>query len=206
MSKDALLDEPFVSRETMERLEIYAGLLSKWNPAINLVAPSTISDLWTRHFLDSIQVYEQGGVHVGKWCDLGTGGGFPGLITAIVAQEHDPDRRTICIESDVRKATFLRTVIRETGINVSVIAQRIEQVSPQGAEVVSARALAPLDRLLGFAQPHLSTGGICIFLKGENYQSEVNEALENWQFDLDTYPSKTNPNAVVMRIGDLKRA
>lgn len=195
-----------VSRETFERLKVYAALLEKWNPAINLVAPSTLSSLWVRHFQDSAQIFHLAKPKVGMWCDMGTGGGFPGLIVAIMAHESDPDRRTICIESDLRKATFLRTVVRETGINATILSQRIEAVTPLGADVVSARALAPLTDLLTYADRHLMPGGTGIFLKGENYRTEVEEALENWRFELDTYPSKTNPNAVVLKIGDLRRA
>ncbi|MDE9450158.1 16S rRNA (guanine(527)-N(7))-methyltransferase RsmG [Aliiroseovarius sp. Z3] len=205
MGQDALagLD---VSRETMERLNIYAKLLEKWNPAINLVSPSTLSSLWTRHFLDSAQIFRLSQPKVATWCDMGTGGGFPGLIVAILAQEFDPGRNTICIESDLRKATFLRTVVRETGINADIISKRIEAVTPLGADVVSARALTSLTSLLDLADLHLKAGGTAIYLKGENYRAEVEEALEKWQFELDTYPSKTNPNAVVLEIGDLRRA
>ena len=195
-----------VSRETTERLNIYAALLEKWNPAINLVSPSTLSSLWTRHFQDSAQIFRLSQPSVATWCDMGTGGGFPGLIVAILAQEADPDRNTICIESDLRKATFLRTVVRETGANATIISKRIEAVAPLEADVVSARALASLTNLLGFADQHLKAGGIAIFLKGENYSAEVEEALEKWRFELDTYPSNTNPNAVVLKIGDLRRA
>lgn len=195
-----------VSRETMDRLKTYAALLEKWNPAINLVAPSTLSSLWTRHFQDSAQIFDLSPKEVGKWCDMGAGGGFPGLIVAILAHERDPDRNTICIESDMRKATFLRTVVRETGVKASIISERIEAVAPSGADVVSARALASLAELLGYADRHLKPGGVGVFLKGENYRAEVEEALEKWQFELDTYPSKTNPNAVVLKIGDLERA
>ncbi|MCI2394673.1 16S rRNA (guanine(527)-N(7))-methyltransferase RsmG [Aliiroseovarius sediminis] len=201
-----LLADYDVSRETMERLERYAQLLKKWNPAINLVAPSTIDALWSRHFLDSIQIFSLAPEKVTKWCDMGTGGGFPGLIIAILAKESDPERQTVCIESDLRKATFLRTVARETGVNAMILSKRIEGAEPQEADIVSARALAPLKDLLGYADRHLSPQGHCIFLKGENYRSEVEEALETWQFALDTYPSKTNPDAVVLKIGDLRRA
>lgn len=206
MTDSSLLAGYDVSRETMERLEIYASLLRKWNPAINLVAPSTLENLWSRHFLDSIQISTIADQSVQKWCDMGTGGGFPGLILAILAHESNPNRHITCIESDVRKATFLRTVARETGVSATVLSKRIEEVAPQAAEIVSARALAPLGSLLGYADRHLGSHGQCIFLKGENYRAEVEEALENWQFDLDTYPSKTNPDAVVLKIGDLKRA
>ncbi|GKY86453.1 16S rRNA (guanine(527)-N(7))-methyltransferase RsmG [Sinisalibacter aestuarii] len=194
-----------VSRETTDRLEIYAALLEKWNPAINLVAKSTISALWTRHFLDSAQVFELGAPGARLWADIGTGGGFPGLIVAILAQELRPGLKVICIESDQRKATFLRTVVRETGISAEVIAKRIEEVEPLGADVISARALAPLPDLLRFAGRHLRDGGEAIFLKGAGYRGEVSESLETWSFRMDTYPSKTDPDATILTIGDIHR-
>jgi len=206
MSAEAFFATIDVSRETKERLQIYADLLKKWNSAINLVAPSTLEGLWHRHFLDSAQIHKIAPQVLGHWCDLGSGGGFPGAVSAILALEHDPDRKTTCIESDQRKATFLRTVARETGANIVVLSERIEGALPQGADIVSARALAPLSKLLGYSKRHLSNDGTCLFLKGANYHPEVKEALENWQFALDTYPSKTNPDAVILKIGDLTRA
>lgn len=197
---------PDVSRETKERLDIYAALLRKWNPVINLVATSTLDTLWERHFLDSSQLWEKAPEKLTTWCDIGTGGGFPGLILSILAKEKDPDRQTICIESDLRKATFLRTVIRETDLKARVVSARIESAPPQSADIISCRALAPLNKLMGYAKRHLSPSGQCLFLKGENYQVEIQEALETWRFEYDTYPSKTNPDAVILKIGDLDRA
>lgn len=194
-----------VSRETLARLDGYAGLLTKWNPAINLVAPSTLGQLWTRHFLDSAQVLEI--APEGRtWVDIGTGGGFPGLIVAILAAEKRPDLRVTCIESDLRKATFLRTVARETGVKADVISKRIEQVDPLGADILSARALASLAQLLSYAERHLSPNGRALFLKGANHAAEVQEALEKWTFQADTYPSKTSSEAVILSLGDIRRA
>lgn len=194
-----------VSRETLARLDAYAALLAKWNPAINLVAPSTLGQLWTRHFLDSAQVLEIA-PDGQSWVDIGTGGGFPGLIVAILAAEKRPDLRVTCIESDLRKATFLRTVARETGVEVEVISKRIEQVEPLGADILSARALASLTQLLAFAERHLSPDGRALFLKGANHATEVKEALEMWSFRADTYPSKTSSEAVILSLGDIHRA
>lgn len=194
-----------VSRETLERLEIYASLLKKWNPAINLVSPSTVNGLWTRHFLDSAQVLSAAPSTQGGWCDVGTGGGFPGIVVALMAKELAPDMSVTCIESDVRKATFLRTVLRETGVDATVISERIEKAIPQEASVFSARALAPLSKLLSFAERHLSPSGTCLFQKGATYQNEIEEALESWRFELDKIPSVTNPDAVILKIGAIER-
>ena len=188
-----------VSRETFEMLEAYEKLLLAWNPKINLVAPSTLDELWVRHFLDSAQLVEIASV-VDAWVDLGSGGGFPGAIVAILT-----GGKTVLIESDQRKAAFLRTVARET-CGFKVISKRIEDVPPQNADVVSARALAPLSVLLGYVQPHLKDGGSAVLLKGKKAKDEIREALEHWRFDCETYPSKTDPEAVVLKIGDIQSA
>lgn len=194
-----------VSRETRERLEIYAALLKKWNPAINLVSKASLADLWTRHFLDSAQVLEIAPVNTHRWADLGAGAGFPGLIVAILAQESRPDLHVTCVESDLRKATFLRTVVREAGISADIISKRIESVPPLQADIVSARALAPLPVLLGFAERHLRPGGEAILLKGAGFRAEVTDSLETWSFRMDTYPSKTDPEAIILKLGDIQR-
>jgi len=194
-----------VSRETRERLETYAELLKKWNPKINLVSASTLPDLWTRHFRDSAQILSLAPLDARIWADLGAGGGFPGLVVAIIGHETRPDLEMTCVESDQRKATFLRTVIRETGVSARVVVDRIEKAAPIGADVVSARALAPLGRLLDYAERHLSADGVALFPKGAGFQKEVADALERWSFDLDTYPSATDPDATVLKIGELRR-
>ncbi|UYV37316.1 16S rRNA (guanine(527)-N(7))-methyltransferase RsmG [Rhodobacteraceae bacterium D3-12] len=194
-----------VSRETFERLELYAALLAKWNPRINLVAKSTIPDLWTRHIVDSLQVFRVFDGTATHWADLGSGGGFPGLVIAIAAAETGNPASTTLVESDQRKATFLRTVIRETGIKAEVIAERIEAVSPLNADVISARALADLGKLMGYAAPHLALGGVCLFQKGKNWKSEVQTAREAWQFSYDALTSTTESDAVVLKIKGLSR-
>lgn len=194
-----------VSRETLERLKAYEALLKKWNPAINLVSKATLEDAWTRHFVDSAQIFDITPDQTGHWVDIGSGGGFPGLVVAIMAKEARPDMRTTLIESDLRKATFLRTVIRETGIRAEVIAERIEKVLPQQADVLSARALAPLNQLLAFAEQHLSPKGLTVFPKGKTAVDEINASLETWQFDLQKLDSQTDPEAVILKIRNIRR-
>ena len=159
-----------VSRETFERLEHFAALLTRWNPRINLVAKSTLSGVWTRHIQDSLQVLRAVSDPVDHWADLGSGGGFPGLVVALAAPEHGSIGRVTLVDSDQRKATFLRTVLRETGVDASVIAGRIEQIEPLEADILSARALADLTVLLGFAERHLHPDGRCLFQKGKNLE------------------------------------
>ena len=136
-----------VSRETFARLETYVGLIQKWNPRINLVSRNSLDDLWIRHIEDSLQVARAIPMP-DRWVDLGSGGGLPGLVAAILAAEESPDTRFTLIESDQRKSVFLRTVARECDLNVQVISDRIEKAKPQKADVLSARALADLTTLL----------------------------------------------------------
>ena len=195
--------ETGVSRETLSDLEAYADLLRRWNKTINLVSPSSLEHLWSRHFQDSAQLLELV-EPVGRWVDLGSGGGFPGLVIAVLAKELG-DLEVILVESDQRKAAFLRTVIRDLKLNARVVVSRIEDVAPLDADVLSARALAPLDTLLGFAFRHLKPSGIALFPKGEKADEEVAEALEHWKFDCEKHPSQTDENATILRIGEITR-
>jgi 16S rRNA (guanine527-N7)-methyltransferase len=193
-----------VSRETIELLKEYEALVKKWNPRINLVSKSNLENLWDRHIVDSLQVVRCADLPV-RWVDLGSGGGFPGLVAAIVAKEENPDCHVTLVESDQRKGAFLRTVIRECGLSASVISQRIEKVEPLSAQVLSARALADLSLLLEFAEQHLGAGGICLFPKGATWKKEVESAREKWSFDVDPITSFTNPEAVILKVRGVAR-
>lgn len=203
MSDDWLRER--VSRETIEKLEAYVALLRKWNPAINLVARSTLDAAWDRHICDSAQVFfllEDQPVH---WLDIGSGGGFPGMVCAILAAELSPHTEFTFVESDKRKCTFLQTVARASGADVRVVSERIEELEPQKADFVTARALAPLPVLLGFADRHLQAGGRALFLKGESYAQEIQAALETRRFTYQEYTSKTDENAVILMIEEIER-
>ncbi|WP_372571538.1 16S rRNA (guanine(527)-N(7))-methyltransferase RsmG [Ruegeria jejuensis] len=188
-----------VSRETIERLTIYADLVRKWNPKINLVSKPSLETLWTRHFVDSLQV-AQIATPNGHWVDIGSGGGFPGLVVAIAAMEIEADLRFTLIESDQRKCAFLRTVLRETGCEAKVLAKRIESVDPQQADIVSARALADLETLFSFCDRHLKPEGVALFPKGVSWKKEVDNAAKQWNFTADAITSLTEPNAVILKI------
>ena len=194
-----------VSRETLQRLEIYSDLLIRWNKRINLVAPQSIEQLWGRHFLDSAQIFGMIPVNTRLCADFGSGGGFPGLVAAILGAELTPHTSFSMVEADQRKSVFLKTVVRETGIKASVFAGRIEELPKLNADVITARALAPLSKLLAYAEVHGQASTRCIFLKGERHRREIDEALENWSFDCKTYPSKTDADAVILVVGDIKR-
>ncbi|WP_172297850.1 16S rRNA (guanine(527)-N(7))-methyltransferase RsmG [Pseudoruegeria sp. HB172150] len=195
-----------VSRETLERLETYDSLIRKWNKAINLVANSTLDDLWNRHFLDSAAAFSAVPTPSGRWVDLGSGGGFPGAVVAIMAAEVAPDLSVTCIEADIRKASFLRTLSVETGVPINVLSRRIEQAPPQNAQYLSARALAPLTQLLAHAEQHLDPTGTAIFLKGESWRQEVETALETYRFSVENIPSPTQHGAAILVIGGISRA
>lgn len=188
-----------VSRETEDQLRRFEGLVRKWNPAINLVSKASLDDLWARHILDSAQLYGLVRPH-GHWLDLGSGGGFPGLVIAILAQGAGDNLRLTLVESDQRKATFLREVTRELSLPVTVRTDRIEHCPPQSADILSARALAPLATLLGYAARHLAENGAAIFPKGASWQQEVEAAHKDWHFDLHTTSSATDPDGAVLTV------
>lgn len=198
MTQDFLPEGFNVSRETMERLSHYVALMQKWNQAINLVSKSTIPQIWQRHIADSLQLtgYLQSDQSV--WADLGSGGGLPGLVIAIVAKESHPNLRFHLVEIDQRKSVFLRQVAHDLNLNVHVHTSKIEETAPLQADVLSARALAPLSILCAFAQRHLGLGGICIFPKGAQSDSEITEARKFWSFSLEQATSKTEPQAKLL--------
>lgn len=195
---------PDVSRETLADLEHFAALVEKWTARINLISRATVADVWERHILDSTQLYSL--VHTsGHWVDLGSGGGFPGIVVAILARGQGADQRFTLVESDTRKSTFLRTAIRELNLDATVLAQRIEEVPPLNADILSARALADLSTLLGFADRHLAPGGTALFPKGAAHEKELDDARTQWSYSCETIKSSTNPEAAVLKIKDIAR-
>lgn len=196
---------PNVSRETLQRMQIYSDLLVKWNPRINLVAKSTIEDAQKRHFEDSAQLYALAPHPRDHWVDLGSGGGFPGLVIGIMATEGNSPKRVTLVESDARKCAFLRTVVRETGALVTVINDRIEAVPPLEANILSARALADLSTLLGFAERHLLGDGIGLFQKGSTWKKELERAQQTWKFEHEIAKSTTDEGPVILSIAGVAR-
>jgi 16S rRNA (guanine527-N7)-methyltransferase len=196
-----------VSRETSEKLEHFAALFQKWAKSINLVAPSTLSDFWQRHIADSAQIFE---LFPGpkRWVDLGSGGGFPGIITAIFLAELG-DGWVHLVESNNKKAAFLRVALTETGARGSVHAIRIEEaitIIPE-CDAISARALADLPQLLDYCMPWMMAdrNPHAFFHKGRDYQQEVDKAVGRFQFDLVKHGSVVEPDSVVLEIANLSR-
>ena len=195
-----------VSRETSERLSIYLNLLHRWNKKINLVAPATLQAASHRHFADSLQVIRHIPVGATRWIDLGSGGGFPGLVIAIDAAIRLPDLSVTLVEADQRKSVFLRTVLRETGVKAQVISDRIENVPPSPHDVVSARALAPLAQLLHLSAAFRGTDTTCLFLKGRKYEEELAAAAEDWHFAHRAVQSQTDPESALLILKDISHA
>lgn len=195
-----------VSRETLAWLEIYAALLVKWQARINLVGPATLPDLWRRHFLDSAQLLPLLPRGDGVLVDLGSGAGFPGLVLALMT-----GWKVHLIDSDQRKCAFLRQVALETAIlsRVTVHAARFDAVAPFRADVVTARACAPLDALLGHALPFLDESGgesgRCLFLKGGRVEEELTAAEANWNMQVTRRPSASDPAGSILIIDHLQR-
>ncbi|MFK7939591.1 MAG: 16S rRNA (guanine(527)-N(7))-methyltransferase RsmG [Roseovarius sp.] len=194
-----------VSRETFDRLQIYVDLLGKWNAKINLVSKSTLKDVWTRHILDSAQLLKLAPDHSKTWADLGSGGGFPGLVIAIMAIETNSPKKVLLVESDQRKAAFLRTIIRETDAPAEVLTDRIEDIAPLNADVISARALADLSTLLEFAERHMAKTGTALFLKGVQWEKELLSAQSEWNFEYRVDNSLTENGPVILGITGVSR-
>ena len=238
-----------VSRETLGRFETYAALLKRWQKTINLVAPSTLDDIWHRHFADSAQLWDIGrtspspregrgegrgegqplapepvaaphpdplpipragewGEGTQHWTDFGSGAGFPGLVLAILGAETGATRHTL-IESDSRKAAFLREVARETGVAVDILCARIESpetVAKVGrVDCVTARALAPLSRLVPLLAPYFASPTVGLFLKGREVAAEIEETARTWEFASRSVASVTDKSGSILVVHALRQ-
>ncbi|WP_239020279.1 16S rRNA (guanine(527)-N(7))-methyltransferase RsmG [Novacetimonas pomaceti] len=188
-----------VSRETRDRLVSYADLLTRWNARINLVSPRDLVHLWSRHIADSLQLASR--IPSGaRLVDMGSGGGFPGLVIAMAT-----DAQVTLIESDQRKAAFLREASRVAGVRTHVIATRIEAADVAPVDVVTARALAPLPQLLQWGVRFLNSEGICLFLKGKNADEELKAANADWRMAVTRIPSRTDADGVILELSDIRR-
>lgn len=176
------------------------GLIEKWQKKINLVGKSTLEDIWRRHVLDSAQIASHIQSSKEKIADIGSGAGFPGIVVGLVTGRH-----VHLIESDQRKCAFLFEAARVTEAPVTIINRRIESVTDIKFDVVMARALAPLDRLIGLAEGVLEPDGCCFFFKGQGVNDELTEALKHWKIIVARIPSVTDQNAVVLKLEKIAR-
>lgn len=198
--KHPQLTLPNVSRETEERLLAYADAIRRWNPTINLISRTDLPDLWRRHILDSLQLLPLLPAEAANAIDLGSGGGLPAIVLAIASGIHFD-----LVESDSRKAAFLREAIRLTAAPATVRNVRIEAAAIPPAKLVTARALAPLPRLLEISSRFLATGGVFLFPKGRNAAAELTEAQAQWHMEVECFTSAIDPSATVLRLSNVAR-
>ncbi|MBC8716371.1 16S rRNA (guanine(527)-N(7))-methyltransferase RsmG [Ochrobactrum sp. Marseille-Q0166] len=196
---------PGVSRETTERLIAFEELFRKWSSAINLASPSTLADLWSRHILDSAQIFPLA-PEAKRWLDLGSGGGFPGIVTACSLKDI-PGASIDLVESAGKKAAFLRTAAGHLAVPARIHSARIEAMWDKidVPDVVTARALASLNDLFNLAEPWLTTGSKALFQKGRDYQREIDESRVGWRFDLVQHESAIDKASVILEISNLRR-
>jgi 16S rRNA (guanine527-N7)-methyltransferase len=189
-----------VSRETLARLEAYAALLVRWSERINLIGRETVANLWRRHILDSAQLQPFIPTDARSLIDLGSGAGLPGLVLAILGVPG-----VELVEADSRKCAFLREAARVTEAHVTIRGCRIQAVPPHSVKVVTARALAPLDRLLGLAEPFLAPTSECLLLKGERVEDELTLGRRHWTMSASLHQSRSDPRGVVLRLQQVAR-
>jgi 16S rRNA (guanine527-N7)-methyltransferase len=202
LSREAFAATIDVSRETLERLTVYVDLLQRWQRAINLVGAATLADPWRRHILDSAQLAAHLPPAAGSLIDLGSGAGLPGMVLALLGVP-----RVHLIESDRRKAEFLRAAARATGAPVAVHAERIEHLAAWPADVITARAFAPLPRLLDLAERFLTPASVCLFLKGSmTIPRELTDAEGDWHMVPEMFPSLSAPSGIVLKLRGVGRA
>ena len=191
-----------VSRETNDKLEQFASLVEKWTTKINLISKASVPHIWDRHIVDSQQIYAHAPA-ADHWADLGSGGGFPAIVLAVLSQGDGRSTTFTLVESDQRKCVFLRTAIRELSLDARVINGRIEEIAPLNADVLTARALAELSVLLRFADRHLKPDGTALGPKGEKWHAEDIDAKQAWRYTCDPIPSITNPSAAILKIKEV---
>ena len=190
-----VVDQLSVSRETIDQLAAFLALLSKWQPRINLVSSATLADAWHRHILDSAQLavfLPETGAHI---LDIGSGAGFPGLVLSIIT-----DNQVTLVESDQRKSVFLQTVIRELRLSTTVRNERVEAIPAMGANIVTARALAPIKRLLQLLDKQLPSVEKCLFLKGASLQGELTALQSYPNIEHRIYPSVTSQDGSILEL------
>lgn len=194
-----------VSRETFDRLLAFEAIFLKWAARINLAAPSTLGDLWSRHILDSAQLLPLAR-EARRWADIGSGGGFPGAVLAILIEEL-PESSIMLIESNSKKAAFLRSALADLAPRAQIAAERAEIVisTRSAPEIVTARAVASLYDLLALTEPWLAAGTRALFHKGRDYRAEVKTAGDTWNLDLVEHRSAIDQQSVILEIGRIRR-
>lgn len=191
-----------VSDAAVADLEIFRQRLAAANEHMNLVGPATLPDYWSRHVLDSAQLLDHA-PEAQTWADLGAGAGFPGVVLAILLKDR-PDAHVWLIDSLGKRCRFLQDVVDELDLPATVVWGRAEEQDIE-AEVVTARAVAAMDKLLGYAQPYFEGGAQGLFLKGEKAEAELTEAWKSWRFEAECLPSRSDPRGRVVKVGSVRR-
>ena len=205
MSKSDVKTALGVSCETFTKLEAYVGLLQKWSRAINLLAAQDEDEIWHRHILDCGQITQHAPDSVKTWIDIGSGAGLPGLVCALMLQGQSRSVNVTLVEVDQRKAAFLREASRVLDVHVTIKNNRTEEIAAEPYDIISARAVAPLNRLLSLSERFSGPSTVFLFLKGEKLPQEIAIANEDWQFAEQRIESLTNSSASLLRLTDLRR-
>jgi 16S rRNA (guanine527-N7)-methyltransferase len=204
-AKERFVAEFNVSRETLDYFERYRALLIKWAAQINLVGPSTLSHFWERHMLDSAQVLPIAGQRINTVADFGTGAGLPGLVLARLLKDQNDASHVTLVEVSAKRCGFLREAARALDVSVTIVQEKIEDTKPFGVNIITARAFAPLEKLLGYSEPWMQLGARALFLKGEDVQHEIDQASTNWSFQSRVTQSLTDSRGCVLEIINLQR-
>lgn len=190
-----------VSRETLARLKAYVDVLTDWNARHNLVSAKSLDDVWRRHVWDSAQLMKYMPAYTKTVADLGSGAGFPGLVLAELLRGR---AEVVLYEATRKKADFLQAAAKRMGLNVGIRNVRIEAGRHSPVDVVTARALAPLDKLLGYAQQMAAKHTVCLLLKGQSLAAELTEAHKSWRMKVLQHPSETDPSGVILEVRELR--
>ena len=194
-----------VSRETAEALIAFTSLVRRWTKTVNLISPASLPQIWTRHVLDSAQVFHLVPAKPARWLDLGSGGGFPGIVCALLARDAGWDTHFTLVDADRRKLAFLATACRDLGLSVTLLPGRVEEIDAQAADLVTARAFAPLTDLFAMAERHVGPKTILLLPKGARHREEIARAEREWRFTLKVHPSITDPDARILECAGLER-
>lgn len=204
MTPDDFADIAPIHDSALPDYKLWVERLRKWNQRINLVSPAAMSDVWRRHVLDSVQLWAHIPNDAKIIADFGSGAGFPGLSLGIEAKHAQNGQTVHLLESVGKKASFLRTVSRETNLPCHIWSERIEAVNPLDADIITARAFAPLTRLLPMAARHISPNGALLLLKGKEIDREIEAAGKDWRFETSFYPSLSDSDGVIVKITNLR--
>lgn len=194
-----------VSRETHDELVAFTEMVLRWNKSINLVSRSSETSIWDRHVIDSARLMALAPKSARIWVDVGSGGGFPGIVVAILMKQRSDCPRITMIESDIRKSVFLQEAARSFDLNVSVLPGRVEDQAIPDVDVISARAVAPLDRLLDMVSHLITPSTVLLFPKGVNAGSELTEAEPNWRMNVDQIVATDPGCGPILRIREVER-